>query len=69
MWEEEIRLRLPEVPVTGIYVLTKTNEHFIDPSVVITSYDIMSKAKDMLIHFKFGFIILVRFLGLQINNI
>lgn len=64
-WDEEIRLRLPEVPVTRIYVLTKTNERFIDPAVVITSYDIMSKTKDLLLNLKFGIIILVRFLTLH----
>ncbi|XP_001945056.2 SWI/SNF-related matrix-associated actin-dependent regulator of chromatin subfamily A-like protein 1 [Acyrthosiphon pisum] len=56
-WEEEIRLRMPNVPITGIYVLSKSNEQFIDPAVVITSYDLMSKKKDMLIKYKFGIII------------
>ncbi|CAI6363886.1 unnamed protein product [Macrosiphum euphorbiae] len=56
-WEEEIRLRMPNVPITGIYVLSKSNEQLIDPVVVITSYDLMSKTKDMLIKFKFGIIV------------
>lgn len=60
VWEEEIRLRIPNVPVTGIYVLTKTNEQFIDPAVLITSYDLMSKKKDMLLNLNFEFIIFVR---------
>lgn len=58
-WEEEIRLRMPDIPVTGIYVLSKTNEQFIDPAVVITSYDLMNRSKEMLLKFKFGVIILV----------
>ncbi|XP_025420462.1 SWI/SNF-related matrix-associated actin-dependent regulator of chromatin subfamily A-like protein 1 isoform X1 [Sipha flava] len=57
-WEEEIRLKMPNIPVTGIYVLSKSNEQFIDPTVVITSYDMMTKKKDMLLSFKFGIIIL-----------
>jgi len=62
-WEEEIRLRMPNVPVTGIYVLSKINEQFIDPSVIITSYDLMTKSKDMLLKFKFGIIVFVRYLS------
>lgn len=60
-WEEEIRLRMPDIPVTGIYVLSKTNEQFIDPTVVITSYDLMTRSKEMLLKYKFGVIILVSF--------
>ncbi|KAL4107305.1 hypothetical protein QTP88_017672 [Uroleucon formosanum] len=56
-WEEEIRLRMPNVPITGIYVLSKSNEQFIDPVVVITSYDLMSRKKDMLLKAKFGIIV------------
>ncbi|XP_027840177.2 SWI/SNF-related matrix-associated actin-dependent regulator of chromatin subfamily A-like protein 1 [Aphis gossypii] len=56
-WEEEIRLRLPNVPVSSICVLSKTNEQFIDPAVVITSYDLMTRNKDMLLKFKFGIIV------------
>ncbi|XP_022168575.1 SWI/SNF-related matrix-associated actin-dependent regulator of chromatin subfamily A-like protein 1 [Myzus persicae] len=56
-WEEEIRLRMSNVPVTGIYVLSKTNEQFIDPAVVITSYDLMTRRKDMLLKFKFGIVV------------
>ncbi|XP_060875575.1 SWI/SNF-related matrix-associated actin-dependent regulator of chromatin subfamily A-like protein 1 [Metopolophium dirhodum] len=56
-WEEEIRLKMPNVPITGIYVLSKSNEQFIDPVVVITSYDLMSRKKDMLLKFKFGIIV------------
>lgn len=56
-WEEEIRLKMPNVPITGIYVLSKLNEQFIDPVVVITSYDLMSRKKDMLLKFKFGIIV------------
>lgn len=52
---------MPNIPVTGIYVLSKSNEQFIDPTVVITSYDMMTKKKDMLLSFKFGIIVLVRF--------
>lgn len=52
---------MPDVPVTGIYVMSKTNEQFIDPAVIITSYDIMSKKRDMLLNFKFGIIVFVRF--------
>jgi len=59
-WEEEIRLKMPNVPITGIYVLSKSNEQFIDPVVVITSYDLMSRKKDMLLKFKFGIIVFVR---------
>jgi len=59
-WEEEIRLRMPDVPVTRMYVLTKTNEQFIDPAVVITSYDLMTKKKEMLLNFKFGIAVFVR---------
>lgn len=66
-WEEEIRFGIPDIPVTGIYVLSKTNEHFIDPAVVITSYDLMTKAKDMLLNLKFGIIVFVRFLNLHFN--
>lgn len=60
-WEEEIRIGMPNVPVTGIYVMSKANEQFINPSVVITSYDLMTKKKDMLLNFKFGIIVFVRF--------
>ncbi|VVC28544.1 Helicase superfamily 1/2, ATP-binding domain,Helicase, C-terminal,P-loop containing nucleoside [Cinara cedri] len=56
-WEEEIREKMPNVPVTGIYVLSKVNEQFIDPSVVITSYDLMTKSKDMLLKLKFGIVV------------
>jgi len=52
---------MPNVPITGIYVLSKSNEQLIDPVVVITSYDLMSKTKDMLIKFKFGIIVFVRY--------
>jgi len=52
---------MPNVPVTGICVLSKTNEQFIDPAVVITSYDLMTKSKDMLLKFKFGIIVFVRY--------
>lgn len=52
---------MPNVPVTGIYVLFKTNEQFIDPAVVITSYDLMSRCKDMLLKIKFGIVVFVRF--------
>lgn len=46
--------------MTGIYILTKINEQFIDPAVVITSYDLMTRKKDMLLKFKFGIIVFVR---------
>ena len=52
---------MPNVPVPGIYVLSKVNEQFIDPAVVITSYDLMSKKKEMLLKFKFGIIVFVRY--------
>lgn len=52
---------MPNIPITGIYVLSKSNEQFIDPAVLITSYDLMSKKKDMLLKFKFGIIIFVRY--------
>lgn len=68
VWEEELRLRMPDVPVTRMYVLTKTNEQFIDPAVVIISYDLMTKKKEMLLNFKFGIIVFVscRFLVYRI---
>jgi hypothetical protein len=50
---------MPNVPVTGICVLSKINEQFIDPAVVITSYDLMTKKKDMLLKLKFGIIVFV----------
>lgn len=59
-WEEEIRLGMPNILTTGIYVLSKANEQFIDPAVVITSYDLMTRAKDMLLKQRFGIVILVR---------
>jgi len=52
---------MPNIPVAGIYVLSKTNEQFIDPAVVITSYDLMNRKKDMLLKFKFGIIVFVRY--------
>ncbi|XP_050420767.1 SWI/SNF-related matrix-associated actin-dependent regulator of chromatin subfamily A-like protein 1 [Adelges cooleyi] len=57
-WEEEIRTRIPNIPVTSIYVLSKASEYVVDPAVVITSYDLMTKAKDMLLDLKFGIVIL-----------
>ncbi|XP_050545725.1 SWI/SNF-related matrix-associated actin-dependent regulator of chromatin subfamily A-like protein 1 [Daktulosphaira vitifoliae] len=57
-WEEEIRIRMPNIPIPSIYVLSKANEHIINPAVVITSYDLMTKTKDLLMRLKFGVIIL-----------
>lgn len=45
---------------TGIYVLTILDQQVINPSVVITSYDVMTKKHAMLLQFKFGIIIFVR---------
>lgn len=59
---------MPNIPVTGIYVLSKMNEQFIDPAVVITSYDLMSKSKDMLLKLKFGIVVFVRFCSNISNN-
>lgn len=44
-----------------MYVMSKVNEQIIDPAVVITSYDLMTKTKAILLKIKFGIIVFVRF--------
>lgn len=58
---------MPNVPVTGLYVMSKINEEIIDPAVVITSYDLMTKTKDILLNIKFGIIVFVRLLIFLFN--
>lgn len=57
---------MPNVPVSSICVFSKTHEQFIDPAVVITSYDLMTRNKDMLLKFKFGIIVFVRYFNFNV---
>lgn len=59
-WEEEIRNNIPDIPVTRIFVQTKSKEQLPNPLVLITSYDLMARTGDQLVELKFGVIIMVR---------
>lgn len=57
-WEEEIHNNLPTVPCHNIYVLTKGNEHIENVKVLIASYDLMCKQKNVLKSIHFNVIIM-----------
>lgn len=59
-WEEEIRTNLPKLPITRIFVLSKSKEQIYNPLVLITSYDLMVRCGSQLREMKFGVIIMVR---------
>lgn len=56
-WDEEIRTHLPHVPGSSIYVINSGKDEFLNPQVVITSYDLMSKITKQLKAIRFNFII------------
>ncbi|XKL60873.1 hypothetical protein PGB90_007930 [Kerria lacca] len=57
-WEEEIRTNLPKLPITRIFVLSKSKEQIYNPLVLITSYDLMVRCGSQLREMKFGVIIM-----------
>uniref|UniRef100_A0A8D8YLQ4 SWI/SNF-related matrix-associated actin-dependent regulator of chromatin subfamily A-like protein 1 n=1 Tax=Cacopsylla melanoneura TaxID=428564 RepID=A0A8D8YLQ4_9HEMI len=56
-WDEEIRTHLPYVPESGIYVINSSKDEFLNPKVVITSYDLMSKISKQLKSIRFNIVI------------
>ncbi|KAF6213119.1 hypothetical protein GE061_010834 [Apolygus lucorum] len=56
-WQEEILRYLKKIPSYGIIVVTNSKTVLEDPTVVIISYDLVSKLKDVLKNLKFGVII------------
>ncbi|KAI5750295.1 hypothetical protein M8J76_014421 [Diaphorina citri] len=56
-WDEEIRTHLPHVPGSSIYVINSGKDEFVDPMVVITSYDLMTKITKQLKAVRFNMVI------------
>ncbi|BES91962.1 Hypothetical protein NTJ_04770 [Nesidiocoris tenuis] len=56
-WQEEVLKYLKKIPSYGIIVVTKGNTIIENPKVVIISYDLVHKLKEILKQLKFNFVI------------
>jgi len=58
-WVEAFRLWLPSVPWHELVVMTNGKEFIEDANILVISYDLLTRHKEILEKMKFGMLILV----------